>query len=145
MLGLSESSKSDLLDQLDALGTNLLTVTPGDGFGVGDSTLPDTAVAMARRLPTVEAVTAVAELSSGVYRNDLIPDTETGALSVLAAEPGLLDTLGGSMADGRSLDTEADDYPVAVLGSVAAERLGISEVGEPQVVYIGDRPVQSSA
>ncbi len=141
-LGLSESSKSDLWDQLDALGTNLLTVTPGDGFGVGDSTLPDTAVAMARRLPTVEAVTAVAELSSGVYRNDLIPDTETGALSVLAAEPGLLDTLGGSMADGRSLDTEADDYPVAVLGSVAAERLGISEVGEPQVVYIGDRPVQ---
>jgi putative ABC transport system permease protein len=142
VLGLSESSKSDLLDQLDALGTNLLTVTPGDGFGVGDSTLPDTAVAMARRLPTVEAVTAVAELSSGVYRNDLIPDTETGALSVLAAEPGLLDTLGGSMADGRSLDSEADDYPVAVLGSVAAERLGISEVGEPQVVYIGDRPVQ---
>lgn len=66
---------------------------------------------MARRPPTVEAVTTVAELSSGVYRNDLIPDTETGALSVLAAEPGLLDTLGGSMADGRSLDTEADATP----------------------------------
>lgn len=142
VLGLSESSKSDLLDQLDALGTNLLTVTPGEGFGVGDSNLPDTAVAMARRLPTVDAVTAVAELSTGVYRNDLIPDTETGALTVLAAEPGLLDTLGGSMADGRSLDNGADDYPVAVLGSVAAERLGISAVGEPHVVYIGSRPVQ---
>ncbi|MCC6225306.1 MAG: ABC transporter permease [Microthrixaceae bacterium] len=142
VLGLSESSKSDLLDQLDVLGTNLLTVTPGEGFGVGDSTLPDTAVVMVRRLPTVEAVTAVAELSSGVYRNDLIPETETGALTVLAAESGLLDTLGGSMAQGRSLDAHADDYPVAVLGSVAAERLGIEDLGQPQLVYVGSRPVE---
>ena len=32
VLGISASSKADLLAQLDALGTNLLTVTPGQSF-----------------------------------------------------------------------------------------------------------------
>ena len=35
VLGLSESSKSDLLAQLDRLGTNLLTVQAGSGIGIG--------------------------------------------------------------------------------------------------------------
>ena len=44
VLGLSESSKSDLLDQIQALGTNLLQVTPSAGFGAGDATLPEEAL-----------------------------------------------------------------------------------------------------
>ncbi len=35
VLGLSESSKSELLAQLDRLGTNLLTVQAGTGIGRG--------------------------------------------------------------------------------------------------------------
>jgi len=41
VLGLSESSKSELLDQLERLGTNLLTVEAGAGIGRGDAVLPD--------------------------------------------------------------------------------------------------------
>ena len=36
VLGLSESSKSALLDEISALGTNLLTVESGVGIGGGD-------------------------------------------------------------------------------------------------------------
>ena len=43
VLGLAESSKSDLLDRIGALGTNLLTVEAGSGFGAGNAALPDTA------------------------------------------------------------------------------------------------------
>ena len=60
VLGLSESSKSDLLDQLSALGTNLLVVQAGSGFGFGDASLPETATGMVDRVGTVEQVAAMA-------------------------------------------------------------------------------------
>ena len=50
VLGLSESSKSELLSQLDRLGTNLLTVEPGEGIGFGTGTLPDEAAEMVARI-----------------------------------------------------------------------------------------------
>ena len=53
VLGLSESSKSDLLAQLDRLGTNLLTVQAGTGIGLGSGELPDEAAAMITRIGPV--------------------------------------------------------------------------------------------
>ncbi|NNF64111.1 MAG: ABC transporter permease, partial [Acidimicrobiia bacterium] len=49
VLGLSESSKSDLLAQLDRLGTNLLTVQAGTGIGRGTGELPAEAASMIAR------------------------------------------------------------------------------------------------
>jgi putative ABC transport system permease protein len=43
VLGLSDSSKSELLATLDRLGTNLLTVQAGEGIGRGSAELPDRA------------------------------------------------------------------------------------------------------
>ena len=42
VLGLSQSSKSELLAQLERLGTNLLTVEPNAGLGLGSGNLPAT-------------------------------------------------------------------------------------------------------
>ena len=50
VLGLSESSRADLDAQLDALGTNLLVVTPGQTMMGDDATLPDASVAMISRI-----------------------------------------------------------------------------------------------
>ena len=41
VLAISESSKADLLSSLDRLGTNLLTVSPGQSIFGEDATLPD--------------------------------------------------------------------------------------------------------
>ena len=65
------------------------------------------------------------DLDGPVLRNALSDPAITGGITVKAADPSLLDTLAGSMADGRFLDAAIDDYPVVVLGSVAAERLGV--------------------
>jgi putative ABC transport system permease protein len=142
VLGLSESSKSDLLDQLDALGTNLLTVSPGQGFGVGDSSLPDTAVAMTARLPTVESASAVSDLDLTVYRNEFVPIEQTGALSVRATDEDLLATLNNTVAEGTFLTGGGSDFPVVVLGAVAAERLGITSLDQPVAIVLGDQRVE---
>jgi len=138
VLGLSESSKSDLLAQLDRLGTNMLQVQAGTGIGLGPGTLPEESVAMASRIGPVDTVASVADVPSArVYKNDLIPEGQTGGLGVGAADTNLLTTLQGSMAAGIFLDEASPDYPVVVLGSVAAERLGIRSLTTPTRVWIG--------
>ena len=138
VLGLSESSKSDLLSQLDRLGTNMLQVQAGSGIGLGPGTLPEESVAMATRIGPVDTVASVADVGSArIYKNDLVPEGQTGGLSVAAADPNLLATLQGSMAHGVFLDEASPDYPVTVLGDVAAERLGISSLETPTNVWIG--------
>jgi len=138
VLGLSESSKSDLLAQLDRLGTNMLQVQAGTGIGLGPGVLPDEAPAMVSRIGPVETVAATADVNSArVYKNDFVPTGQTGGLSVLAVDTNLLTTLQGSMADGVFLDEATPDYPVTVLGSVAAQRLGIRVLDTPTAVWLG--------
>ncbi len=142
VLGLSESSKSALLDEIASLGTNLLTVEAGGGFGAGDSELPDTAPATIDRIATVDQVSAVWDVDADVYRNDFIPEGETGSIRVVAADENLVATLNGTVADGRYLDQATSAYPNAVVGSVAAERLGIRDLDQPTYVVVDDQVVE---
>ena len=142
VLGLSDSSKSALLDQIGALGTNLLTIEAGTGFGAGDSALPQTAVATVGRVATVEATAAIYAVDVGVYRNDLVPADQTGGISVFATDPGLLETLNGTVSEGSFITEATRAYPAAVVGSVAAERLGIRSLDNPVELYIGGRWVE---
>lgn len=137
VLGLSESSKSDLLAQIDRLGTNLLVVQAGQGIGLGSAELPDTASAMVSRIGPVEEVSAAGSLDSNVYRTDLVPTSQSGGISVRAVETDLLRTLGGRVATGRFLDEVTTEYPAVVLGSVAAERLGITDLDDRPLVWLG--------
>jgi len=140
VLGISESSKSHLLAALDNLGTNLLVVEPGEGFvGNEDAVLPITAETMLRRIAPVEEVSSVTSVDVTVLRTDLAPSEQTGGITVKAADTRLLDTLVGEMADGEWLDDTRSRLPVVVLGSVAAERLGISDVGDGVQVWLGGR------
>ena len=63
VLGISESSKADLLAQIDRLGTNLLRVAPGQSFMGDEAVLPESAAAMLRRVSGVESVAATAAVS----------------------------------------------------------------------------------
>jgi len=139
VLGLSQSSKSELLAQLERLGTNLLTVQPDAGLGRGSGTLPATATDMIARIGPIKSTSMLSAVSASVYRNDLIPAGRTGGISVQAVDLDLLDVLGGSTAAGIWLDEGRAAYPNVVLGAVAAERLGIHEVNGTQQVWLGDR------
>src|SRR3954466_12014525 len=56
VLGISESSKADLLAEIDRLGTNLLNVAPGQSFLGDPAVLPESAAAMLRRATGVQQV-----------------------------------------------------------------------------------------
>jgi putative ABC transport system permease protein len=137
VLGLSDSSKSELLATLDRLGTNLLTVQAGEGIGRGSAELPETAAAMISRIGPVDETAAVAAVDANVYRTDLMPSDRTNGLTVHAVDLTLLETLAGSLQTGEWLDAASANYPVTVLGAVAAERLGITET--PAKVWLGDQ------
>jgi len=117
---------SVLIRELDALGTNLLTVEAGQSFGSGNSSLPVDAPARIRRIDPVYEVAAVSKISGGVYRNDLIDEGRTQGLTIIAADLNLLDAQRGSISQGQYLTSALQDFPAVVLGAVAAERLGIT-------------------
>ena len=139
VLGLSESSKSELLAQLDRLGTNLLTIQAGEGIGFGSGTLQADAAGMISRIGPVESTSTISAVDVNVYKNDLIPEGQTGGVTVQAVDGNLLDVLAGSMADGVWFDDANSDYPTVVLGSVAAERFGIRQVSGTQQIWLGDQ------
>src|SRR5262245_32430767 len=139
VLGLSESSKSELLAQLDRLGTNLLRVQATQGIGLGGAELPATALAMTSRLDGVQEVSAQVDVAANVFRTDYIPATRTGGLAVTAVDTGILGTVKGTVAAGRFLDIAAARYPEVVLGSVAAQRLSITDISVRPRLWIGNR------
>jgi putative ABC transport system permease protein len=139
VIGISASSRSDLLAELDRLGTNLLQVEAGE-TRFGESTeLPSTAPGMIRRIRPVESAAATRTVPTTVRRTDRIDDAVTGGISVVATEPELLSTIGGTIADGRFLDDASSAFPTVVLGSEAAARLGIDSLQGGPLVWLGER------
>src|SRR4051812_17027231 len=130
VLGISESSKADLLAQLDRLGTNLLRVAPGQSFLGDEAVLPESSTSMLRRVDGVEAVAAAANVSDQtVRRTPYIDADETGGIGVVAADPALRSTLGVTLRHGTFLNAANERYPVVVLGAEAAATLGIDDAG----------------
>jgi putative ABC transport system permease protein len=138
VVGISTSSRANLERTLARLGTNLLTVGPGDTLFGEKSELPKEAVSMIQRIGPVQSASAVAKLSDlRVYRTDKIPSVESGGIAVQAARVDLLPTVGGTVHSGRWLNAATFRYPAVVLGSTAAERLGITRASADVQVYLG--------
>ena len=70
-------------------------------------------------------------------RTDTISEGITGGIAVFASDPGLLDTLHATLADGKWFDNATASYPAVVLGATAAQKLGITDVADGIRVYIG--------
>jgi putative ABC transport system permease protein len=135
VVGISTSSRADLDRTLDALGTNMLTVAPGDTMFGETATLPDEALGMIKRIGPVTSATATGRVQDAkVYRTDRIPKGESGGLSLLAAQLDLLATVGADLAHGTWLNAATARYPAVVLGAAAAQRLG-----DVPAVYISGR------
>jgi putative ABC transport system permease protein len=137
VVGVATSADADLDRTLDRLGTNLLTVAPGQNVFGAAAQLPTESIAMVRRIGPVESVSATGRIDASVYRNDHIPAGQNGSIAVLAARLDLPATVGATVAHGSWLNDATDRYPTVVLGAVAATRLGIRAPG-PRV-WLGGR------
>jgi putative ABC transport system permease protein len=139
VLGISSSSRAQLIAEIDSLGTNLLTVTPGQAFSGPGTTLPRSAPAMIGRIGPVLSTSAVGDVGQDVhaYRNDRISSANTNGIAVYAAQESLLTTLQGRLAAGRYLDAATAHYPAVVLGALAARALGVDRADGSVDVWLG--------
>jgi putative ABC transport system permease protein len=141
VLGLSASSQADLLDTIDRLGTNLLTIEPGQTFSSAEQAeLPESATAKLNALDGVQDASAIYAVEDAtVRRNELVDEVNTSGIRVYASDTDLPRTLTVQVRSGAYLDRATGRFPTVVLGALAARRLGISDVTSKPQVYIGSR------
>jgi len=138
VLGISSSSRAQLVAQIDALGTNLLTVAPNQTFGGGRTvTLPPQAPAMVARIGPVLGASAIGDVNAQVYRTSYISPANTNAITVYSAGTSLLRTLQGRLTRGAFLGAATARYPAVVLGADAATALGIDRADGTVQVWLG--------
>jgi len=140
VVGISSSSKADLLAELDELGTNLLQVRPGQSAFGNDAKLPVAAAGMLAAVPTVAETAGITSINADVGRSEF--DDEPNGLSTIAVDGTLPGTLGLEIQTGTAINNSTGALPVAVLGSVAAERLAIHDVSGGPTVSISGRTLQ---
>jgi putative ABC transport system permease protein len=97
---------------------------------------------MVARIGPVTHVSAVANVHSVVRRSDLVDENDGSGLTVLAGRTDLLPAVGGRLVAGQFLTDATERFPVVVLGSDAAVRLGYDRLlpdTPPPQVSIGNR------
>ncbi|HEY4023441.1 MAG TPA: ABC transporter permease [Pseudonocardiaceae bacterium] len=137
VVGIGASSQASLQATLNALGTNLLKASPGQTLFGTNATIPDNATDMVKRIGPVISASATGTVTPTIRRTSQVDTSITNGIGVVATKDNLIGTIGGTVASGTFLNGATDKYPAVVLGSVAAQRLGIDKVGEQ--VYIGTR------
>jgi len=136
VLGLSSSASAGLLNEISALGTNLLVVQNGQTLSGASAELPAAAPAMIGRIDGVTDVQDTGSVSGDVYRSPLIPAIDTNAIGIDAASLGLPRTVGTSVAEGSFLNAATAREPACVLGAAAAQRLGIDRVSAGERIWL---------
>ena len=138
VVGVSASSQAKLLATIDALGTNLLTVSPGTNLLGNAEVLPATSVPMIDGMRNVDNDVAIYQVPNAiVLRTPYVPSEQTGGIGVDAAGDNLPKVVGTTMASGHFLNAVSDRYPEVVLGAQAASTLQITRVGGHLMVYLG--------
>jgi putative ABC transport system permease protein len=138
VLGLSASSQAGLLNEIDQLGTNLLTVGNGQSITGGPAELPTTAPTMIARISGVQQVQSTGTVGGvSAYRTPYVPAVDTNALTVQATSLNLLSVVATTVARGTFLNAASAQEPVAVLGAATAQRLGIDRVYHGERIWVG--------
>ena len=148
-VGLGEGAQAQVSSEITALGTNLLSITPGSTTSsagireaLGSASTLTTSDASALASPVVAPdIKAVAPVTSS--SEELVAGSSTWTTTVQGSTPPWLTVHGRTMAQGRFIDTQdvSDHAAVAVLGATTASELfrGIDPVG--QTVDVGTNGV----
>jgi putative ABC transport system permease protein len=149
-VGLGEGAQKQVSDQINALGSNLLIVSPGSstnssgvrgGFGSASTLTDADATALSSKVSAPD-IAAVAPTTS--TEEELTAGSTNWTTSVVGATPSWLDVRARSVTEGRFITAHdvSSDAAVVVLGSETASELfsGRDPIG--QTVTIADVPFQ---
>src|SRR6185437_4384448 len=147
-VGLGQGAQNQVASEINALGTNLLTVTPGSttsssgirqGFGSESTLVPADATALQSQTvaPDVKAVAPVASSSES-----LIAGSSSWTSTVNGTTPAWATVRSRSVTQGRFIDDEdvTDGSAVAVLGATTAAELFSGEDPVGQSVKVDGVP-----
>ncbi|MDR7277038.1 ABC transporter permease [Catenuloplanes atrovinosus] len=135
VIGISASGQARLNEELARLGTNLLTAKAGRDLTGQQVTLAADAAGKVAMMDGVESVGSTAALTEPVYRSPLSDPAETGGITTMVADLGLLDVVAGTVRTGDWLNEATARFPGVVLGASAARRLGVVSPGSQ--VWLG--------
>lgn len=100
--------------------------------------MPTDAEAMIERIGPAQAVSSIGRIGDAkVYRSEEISEAQTGGITTYAARLDLPATVGATLRSGTWLNAATERYPAAVLGSSAAQRLGVGSIGPDTQVVVG--------
>ena len=145
-LGLSRTASNRIISQFDELAATQITVNAKSTVtGVDPRALPWDAPARLERLNGVVAVGNMSEVDIGDALVSASPVKDPQAqtafkMTVIAASPGLYPSVRAEMAAGRFPDLGHSQRAdrVALLGPIAAQRLGIVGLEQLPAIAIGD-------
>lgn len=148
-IGVGQTASGQIAERFDEAAATRVVVEPdAQDFGDGDVALarmPWDSPERALRLAGVEAAGTYTRLFTGDQVSGVPAVDPSGEgrfdVPVSAASPGLFDAVRAELATGRYFDAGHDERgdEVAVLGTYAAERLGLNRVDSQPSVFIGDR------
>jgi putative ABC transport system permease protein len=146
LVAVAQGATKGISDRLQALGTNLVTVSPG-ATRTGATRL---AVGSATTL-TLDDATALAGLN-GVQviapqlttSRLVIAGTQNETTRIIGTTPDYLQVFAYQMWTGNFLNQASVDHNlrVAVIGSTTADNLGLTETSVGSTIYIGGLPFE---
>jgi putative ABC transport system permease protein len=149
-VGLGEGAQKQVRDQINALGSNLLVVSPGSstsstgvrgGFGSASTLTTADASALESRVSAPDIAAVAPTTSTG---DELTAGSTNWTTSVVGATPSWLSVRARTVTEGRFLTAhdESTDAAVVVLGSETASELFSTRDPVGQTVTIGNIPFQ---
>jgi len=148
-VGLGEGAQAQVGSEISALGSNLLTVTPGSttsssgvrgGFGTASTLTVGDAAALASRVvaPDIHSVAPATSTTA-----NLVAGTSNWTTSVVGTDPSWLTVRGRTMTEGRFIVASdlASRAEVVVLGATTAQELFGFRDPVGQTVDIAGQPM----
>ena len=134
--GVSQSSRAELIAELDSLGTNLLVVQPSS-LGTSEPVpISDDALPRIEKISTVEEAAVASSLPFDVRRTEF--DDQVNGIGVVAIDSGFSRMVSLQSLTGRVEEISQGSISTVALGSDAWSRLRLPELRHGPTVLIGD-------
>jgi putative ABC transport system permease protein len=150
ILGFTATAQGQIGKQFSILSATQVSVADAGPPAGGPISFPANADMLARHIRGVTAAGVYWQVSGNAPGLQISAQPQPGAsaaesgvgLQVTAADPGALSAMGAEVRTGRLYDRFAEQRaePVAVLGALAAQRLGISQLTGYPAVFVSGVP-----
>ncbi|SHJ94104.1 putative ABC transport system permease protein [Tessaracoccus bendigoensis DSM 12906] len=140
ILGLTSTAQSQISARFDALAAT--TVTIDDRHKTHPIFTPEAAQRVTTQINGVKAAGYYWPISGAPQMRARPTDPPVSRVELLASSPGLFNAIGAELASGTFYNDyhDSQQLPVALIGSIAAQRLDLPDMALRPSILINNRP-----